>query len=307
MQFMFGQPLIMKEVSDIHGDATPVDLMPQIGLQLVTATGNAFAYYLEVTQVSQRELSLFPVLDTSDKLDKSPLVAEDCTMKSHDGNQTLLDAGYCLPTPLTLQGSYEDQMHKYVKVQIKSEASATDTFFSGDIRMVIFDANPFRAVNNYHVFTFPLWKQTVLRAEMWMTLNRISLPNRYYPRIESFAFPTLNCYETSHVPLARTKTRVLAEFLFNLDYDVSFETHKYTGLMPMLADWGSMGAFLALLFGGAGSFWNQWRFTKQLNGQDLRRMNPADFDSHGNPKDTAFKNCPELNQYDSLGNDKVTN
>merc|ERR1711865_777508 len=235
MQFMFGQPLIMKEVSDIHGDATPVDLMPQIGLQLVTATGNAFAYYLEVTQVSQRELSLFPVLDTSDKLDKSPLVAEDCTMKSHDG------------------------------------------------------------------------KQTLLRAEMWMTLNRISLPNRYYPRIESFAFPTLNRYETSHVPLARTKTRVLAEFLFNLDYDVSFETHKYTGLMPMLADWGSMGAFLALLFGGAGSFWNQWRFTKQLNGQDLRRMNPADFDSHGNLKDTAFKNCPELNQYDSLGNDKVTN
>merc|ERR1711918_281652 len=108
------------------------------------------------------------------------------------------------------------------------------------------------------------------------------------------SFATFKRYESFNQPLARqVAPRVVAEFIFSLDYDVKFETHEYTGLMPLLADWGSMGAFLLILFGGFASFWNRWRFQKQLKGKDLREMNPADFDSHGNLKDTKFKNCPE--------------
>ena len=38
-QYMFGQPVVMKEMVDIHSDASPVPIMPQIGFQVVTEGG----------------------------------------------------------------------------------------------------------------------------------------------------------------------------------------------------------------------------------------------------------------------------
>ena len=133
-----------------------------------------------------------------------------------------------------------------------------------------------------------------LSTDVYFTIRQVIRDARfifdaYLPGFQSgLSFMLLDDYQETYTDFDEVAAQYAA-FYFRLGPEMITQRRSYTSLFALFESWGASGAFLFVVFGMTARYWNSWRFNRQVQGLDIRKLDKGQFTVHGRLIDKSFQ------------------
>lgn len=310
-----GRPPIVTEAREqFPRDSSQQHLLPRIGVQFRQNGWKPFADPRYIRVIFEQG-----VISMSGNVSYVDLGTKECAFVDKDG-RLIADGAVC---PLAsgsaagyVQGDFHDTTFGFVRARLARCDNGTDTegkplpgmcmmaheidrlvyegvlyMFEQETDMRVDDAAPFLRIRqwrrefmtNVHITTdvFFTVRQVVKEAQY--------IFDAYMPGFQAgSSFILLHDFQETYTDFEEEAAQYAA-FYFRLASEMIRQRRSFTSLFSLFESWGAIAAFLYLVFGLTARQYNSYKFSRQVRGLDIRKLDKGQFTPFGRLIDKSFQ------------------
>jgi len=313
-EFVERPPIVTEAREQFPRDSTVHHELPRIGVQFRQNGWKPFS--------DPRYLSIIfeqGVISMSGNVTYVDLGNKQCAFVDKDG-RLIADGALC---PLAegasagyLQGDFHDFTFAFVRARLARCDNGTDVegkplpgmcvmpeeidrlvyegvlyMFEQETDMRVDDSAPFLRIRQ--------WRREFvtgvhISTDVFFTVRQVTqeaqyIFDAYMPGFQAgSSFTLLHATEETYTDFEEEAAQYAA-FYFRLAPELIRQRRSRNSLFGLLESWGAMAAFLYLVFGLTARQYNQYHFSRQVRGLDLRKLDKGQFTPFGRLIDKSFQ------------------
>jgi len=313
-EFVDRPPIVTEAREQFPRDSTVHHQLPRIGVQFRQNGWKPFS--------DPRYLSIIfeqGVISMSGNVTYVDLGNKQCAFVDKDG-RLIADGALC---PLAegasagyLQGDFHDFTFAFVRARLARCDNGTDVegkplpgmcvmpeeidrlvyegvlyMFEQETDMRVDDSAPFLRIRQ--------WRREFvtgvhISTDVFFTVRQVTqeaqyIFDAYMPGFQAgSSFTLLHATEETYTDFEEEAAQYAA-FYFRLAPELIRQRRSRNSLFGLLESWGAMAAFLYLVFGLTARQYNQYHFSRQVRGLDLRKLDKGQFTPFGRLIDKSFQ------------------